>query len=359
MGASPTYTARMRRLMGIEAHDVEAIMKSLQLDVGFVHQYMDVAYKLIDERHGEFWLQHCGALMDTEPMGEEAVFGMCHTIEDPTFDATALAINPRARIRPIHRPPRRPSDRHPHCHWTIEVDPDNEPVGPVALAVQVGDLALATVPNEMHTGGTEGMNDYRGPLQPSFRLADLASGTLAAVAREFQAQSHLLVAAGELALEDRFGEEMAREMTVATCVGAGWVVSERLAAALDVAADPALLARVLALHPMLPPGVDRSVWVDDDRIRVTLVPSLPGLLDPDHPGCPGVLARGEGRGVEAIVHAIAPTAAVDLAVEDGRITIEVTPGAGRDPARLPDPAALTKIGIAASWSFDTSRSRVT
>ena len=89
MWASPIYTGRMRALMGIEGDDIEAIMKALQLDVGFVHQYMNVAYKLIDERHGEFWLEHCGALVDTEPAGEEAVFGMCHTIEDPTFDATA------------------------------------------------------------------------------------------------------------------------------------------------------------------------------------------------------------------------------------------------------------------------------
>ncbi len=119
MGASPVYTGRMRRLMGIEGDDVEAIMKALQLDVGFVHQYMDVRYQLNDAWHGEFWLNSCGALLNVEPNGEEAVFGMCHTIEDPTFDATAFATNPRARIRPIHRPPRVPADRHPHCHWTI------------------------------------------------------------------------------------------------------------------------------------------------------------------------------------------------------------------------------------------------
>ena len=47
--------------------------------------------------HGEFWLAHCGALMDVEPMGSEFVHGMCHTIEDPTFDATAVATNARVR----------------------------------------------------------------------------------------------------------------------------------------------------------------------------------------------------------------------------------------------------------------------
>src|SRR3972149_1017499 len=66
MGASPVYTRRMRRLMGIEGDGVDAIMKALQLDVGFPHQYMDVGWKLVDSNHGEFWLRHCGALMDTE-----------------------------------------------------------------------------------------------------------------------------------------------------------------------------------------------------------------------------------------------------------------------------------------------------
>ena len=48
MGASPTYTHRMRPLMGIEGDDVPTIMKALQLDVGFVHQYMDVHYQVND-----------------------------------------------------------------------------------------------------------------------------------------------------------------------------------------------------------------------------------------------------------------------------------------------------------------------
>ena len=103
MGASPTYTHRMRSLMGIEGDDVPTIMKALQLDVGFVHQYMDVHYQVNDPLHGEFWLAHCGALLNTEPHGEERVVGMCHTIEDPTFDATAYTTNP-ARAYPSDPP---------------------------------------------------------------------------------------------------------------------------------------------------------------------------------------------------------------------------------------------------------------
>ena len=34
------------------------------------------------------------------------VTGMCHTIEDGTFDVTAQAVNPKAQVRAVHRPPR-------------------------------------------------------------------------------------------------------------------------------------------------------------------------------------------------------------------------------------------------------------
>jgi hypothetical protein len=106
MGASPIYSQRMQRAMRFEGDGVGTIMRNLQLDVGFAHQYMDVRYALDDETRGSFWLQRCGALLEVEPHGEAAVFSMCHAIEDPTFDATAVATNPRARCRPVHRPPR-------------------------------------------------------------------------------------------------------------------------------------------------------------------------------------------------------------------------------------------------------------
>ena len=54
MGASPIYTERIREAFGIEGDDVAAIFKSLQLDPGFVHQYMDVRYEVVDEKHGYF-----------------------------------------------------------------------------------------------------------------------------------------------------------------------------------------------------------------------------------------------------------------------------------------------------------------
>ena len=109
MAASPIYTRRMQRALRLcrlrQASDVVTIFKGLQLDIGAPPQFMDFRYTVHDPWHGEFRLDHCGALMDVEPMGEEYVVSMCHDIEDPTFDATAVATNPRAQVRPVHRPP--------------------------------------------------------------------------------------------------------------------------------------------------------------------------------------------------------------------------------------------------------------
>jgi hypothetical protein len=358
MGASPVYTHRMRALMGIEGDDVAAIMKALQLDVGFVHQYMDVVYVVHDEHHGEFWLNHCGALLDAEPFGEERVFGMCHTIEDPTFDATALATNPRARIRPIHRPPRRPADRHPHCHWTITIDPANEPVGPARLTQEVSELPLARVPHvRVDEAEPDGRTDYRGAFDPEFRLAALSTGTLRAVAEEFAVQAHLLAASGELALALRFGPEDARQMMASGWVGVSWTTSRRLAGALDLDASSgaAGIATVLDHQPLLPPGFRRDIRVEGNAAVLRLSTGIDGLLHPGHPGIPGLLARGERRGLEAMVQAIDARARLaDLSVEEASVTAEFVLDPRAEPATEPGEAALMQ-SLASSWVFTVDR----
>ena len=143
--ASPIYTRRMQQALGFAPAvagqgDVVTIFKGLQLDIGAPPQFMDFRYTVHDPHHGEFQLDHCGALMDVEPMGPDYVKGMCHDIEDPTFDATAIASNPKAQVRPIHRPPRSTEDmaagRSPHCAWTVIIDDAYpEAQGIAALAV--------------------------------------------------------------------------------------------------------------------------------------------------------------------------------------------------------------------------------
>jgi len=360
MGASPVYTGRMRHFMRIEGDGAEAIMKALQLDVGFPHQYMDVGWKLVDARHGEFWLRHCGALMDVEPYGEERVIGMCHHIEDPTFDATAYATNPRARIRPIHRPPRVPADRSPHCHWTIQIDPSNEPVRPAAHTHAVSALPLAQVENQRSPESEpDGWIDYRGPFDPEFRLGGLSRATLAGVAREFQVQTHLLSCSADLALTERLGAEAARELLAAQWVAVSWVAAQRLGKALGCdAGGTEAVAAVLRVLATLPPGFERATRVEPDRVHLTLETARPELLDPGHPGWLGLLTRGDPRGAEAAAQAVEPRARLagfELGAERIAIEIGIDPAAA--PAEPPAAVSVMRLSGATSWSFDLGRAR--
>ena len=316
---------------------------------------------MIDARHGEFWLLHCGALMDTEPHGEQRVIGMCHTIEDPTFDATAYATNPRARIRPIHRPPRRPADRHPHCHWTIEIDPANDPVGPAKHTNSVAALPLSRVPNaRADEASPAGARDYRGAFTPGFKLGHLSSATLAAVAREFQIQCHLLSSSAELAVRERLGKEKARDVIARQWRGVAWVGAQRLARALGAeGGDPEALASVLRLHGALAPGFARRAEARRDGVRLVMEPSDPQLLDPENPGWLGQLARGETRGLEAAAQGAAPCAALrTLETRDGRIVADFDIDPARTPAETPREAALMRFSTATAYQFDTSAERL-
>ena len=355
MGSSPVYTNRMRRLMGIEGHDVPAIMKALQLDMGFVHGFMNVAYSVdpANANYGEFWLLHCGALLMVEPAGEAAVFHMCHTIEDPTFDATALATNPRARIRPIHRPPRMPYDRHPHCHWTIEISDEHEPVGQIPLAQYVGALPLAGIPNSVTGDTTAGLfADYSGPFRPEFRLRQLTNGALAAVAREFLMQLHLKAAANEAAVAARTDKKLGQVATDEGWILPAWIVGERLAKAADLGEGPEAVGKLLALTPVLPPGFDRAISVEGDRIVATFTPVIDGLLDPDHPGLVGSLARGATGGIEGTVGAL-HFEPIDLTidVDQSHVRVEMRIQEAT-PGEEPMSVSLSRMGPMANWSFD-------
>ena len=345
MGASPIYTHRMRALMGIEGDDVPAIMKALQLDVGFVHQYMDVHYQVNDSNHGEFWLEHCGALLNVEPFGDERVVGMCHTIEDPTFDATAYATNPRARIRPIHRPPRIPADRKPHCHWTIAIEPENDPVGPARLTRQISTLPLASIAVTPRPAG----DGYPRDVDPKFRLADTSDATLAALAVEFSLQTHLLMCSAEIALAERFGADRARELLGDAWLATAWAGSERLCDALGGSID---VATALALSPALPPGFAREVTTTGRHVHAVLIPESSALLADDQPGWIGALVRGEPRGIEGIVQPIDARARVTgMRVAGGAVEIDVHADPAAAPAPAPEPVGFMRIGMLANWKF--------
>lgn len=360
MAASPIYTRRMQRLLGFEGDSVEVIFKGMQLDVGAPPEFMDFRYTVHDELHGEFHLDHCGALMDVEPMGDDYVQAMCHDIEDPTFDATATATNPRAQVRPIHRPPRRPADRTPHCAWTVEIVPDADPLPFPPQADQLGRSRAAELPlapMDPDLSGDDGWSDYHGPLDPDLVLERFCSATLGAIADEVCLQGHLLARAYLLQVAERIGGDEAMAMGSKQLVGIAGVATKRLAATLGASPDLEGIAAVLAVHPaLLPrPYVDLRLARDrsDAGALIVSIGACAATEESDGLTWPAILVHADDRGLHAAVQCLAPTARIErIAPVDGaeaswRVTIDET----GDPVPQPDEVTLTEFSTGVDFAF--------
>ncbi len=314
MGASPVYTRRMQRLLDFAGTDVATIFKGMQFDIGAPPQFMDFRYRVDDERHGAFHLDHCGALMDVEPMGDEYVVTMCHDIEDPTFDATACATNPRARMRPVHRPPRVPADRYPHCSWTVTIEPEADPLPEPEMAELVAETRLAQVPLAViEHDGSAGRTDYAGALVDDIDFAGFSAPTLRAIADEAALQGHLLSLSGLLSIARRHGEDAAREIGLHQLTGWAGITAGRLCGlAGPLNLRPAVgdhgtadvVAALLVLHPMFRPvalarrvgGHRRRDRASRDRRR----PCVRGAFGPElGPAADGVGIGRADRGDRA------------------------------------------------------------
>ncbi|GAB2658749.1 hypothetical protein ABI214_06275 [Prescottella soli] len=348
--ASPWYTRRMQRALRYEGDDVVTIFKGLQLDIGAPPQFMDFRFRVDDPHHGEFWLDHCGALMDVEPLGDEYVTAMCHDIEDPTFDATALATNPHAQVRPIHRPPRRPADRHPHCAWTVIIDEKHVPPTMQPHTEQIGRSAAYTVDLSTIDAGDAGNHDYAGPLLSDLRFQDFSRSALIRIAEEVCLQQHLLALGFLLAVRKRANEDKAREITRKQLTGIAGVTAQRIRDALGLPDDLAGLSMVLSLHPLLNPRqyVESEILFDGEQLRLRI--GRHGLVDADG-GWPTLIDGEHLEALQALVRGVNPRFTVRVAGEDTAgllVVVDVTD----EPAPECVEVAITKVSTGATFVFE-------
>ena len=362
MAASPIYSRRTQLALKFGNGDVSTILKNIQLDIGAPHHFMDFRCRVDDAQHGEFWLAHCGALLDVEPMGEEYVHGMCHAIEDPTFDATAVATNPRAQVRPLHRPPRVPADRHPHCHWTITIDESFPPVAPHPNLAIVEHSKIAGIAIEEPAASAEpgGWDDYSGDFDPDFELEDLSHRALVIALQEVAVQSHLLLRGFLVSVAGRYGEETALELLPQVFTGLAGMTAQRLAAALGLAGgDAHAIARLLRLHPMFWPRTYVDLRVEapsDERVRFAFGPCA-AFEEADGFTWLSQLGGAGDRALDAIVQAVDPRARCHAAATRGdeRFAYEVYIDANAAPATEAPEIALAKISGGATFVFTPRR----
>jgi hypothetical protein len=187
-------------------------------------------------------------------MGEDYVRGMCHDIEDPTFDATAVATNPHAQIRPIHRPPRVPANRHPHCAWTVIIDESYPPAAESPALQITRKTRAATTELDAIDTSQEGQADYSGPLLSDFDFGAYSHSALVRMADEVCLQMHLLYLSFALAVHDRAEADVAQDICTRQLIGIAGVAAERIhhALALPRGIDGAI--RVFELHPLFNPA---------------------------------------------------------------------------------------------------------
>ncbi len=269
MGASPIYSLRMQRAMGFEGNSVETVFKNLQMEIGAPPQFMDFQFRLDRPDYGEFWLPHCGALLDIEPFGEKQVKMMCHDIEDPTFDATAAATNPRMKVRPIHRPPRIPDGRYPHCRWKVFIDETATPFSQHENLALIQATRLANIPIVVPDQDAEpgGWADYSGDFDAGAQLEDFGHLALIKINQEAAVQAHLLVRAYLLCIAKRHGDADALELGIEQWTGSAALAARRVGRCLGIRDDGIeSIAKVFQMHPHFLPRsyVDFRVEITGD-----------------------------------------------------------------------------------------------
>jgi len=336
MGASPIYSLRMQQVLGFEGHDVATVFKNLQLDIGAPPQFMDFQFRLDRPDYGEFWLPHCGALLDVEPFGEKRVKTMCWDIEDPTFDATAAATHPCMKMRPIHRPPRMPASRYPHCAWKVYIDDEGTPYEQHPNLPLMRKSLVADVPIELPASG---------PFDAGFQLEDLGHRALLAVCQEAAVQAHLLGRSLLLNVDQRHGEAEARQVGRSQAIGAAAIGAHRLKRALGLGDDIESLVEVFRVHPHFLPRtyVDLRAEATGERSARVEMHDSPALQEADAHSWFASLPD-EAPALQAIATLVNPRALCRPAdAGDARFAWEVSIEPSAEPRDEPPEMKLARV----------------
>lgn len=349
MASSPIYTKRMQKALKYEGDDVVTIFKGLQLDIGAPPQFMDFRYTVHDRYHGEFHLDFCGALMDVEPMGADYVRGMCHDIEDPTFDATAVATNRKAQIRPIHRPPRVPADRHPHCAWTVFIDESYPPVADHPALDTVRRTCAAATELDGIEPSDDGQSDYSGALLSDFDFKSFSHSALVRMADEVCLQMHLLNLSFGIAVRKRaHSEQQARDICTKQLIGVAGEGAERIHRALALPDGVDGTLRVMQLHPLFNPAAYVDAEFTADAVHVH-----PSAAHDDGSWI-SLCSPAETRPLQAIATAVDPYLRVEVTGIDTDWTAHLmrTDTAAEE---LPE-VSVAKVSRGATFEFAPRRS---
>ncbi len=327
MGSSPVYNARNRYLHGISGDGVDVIMKGFQLDIGAPHMWLKFHYDYRSHDQGFFWLTSCGAyngvraMTGGDPASETQI---CVDMEDPTFDATVMAVNRGARCSPIYRPPHTGDvPAAGPCRWEVSIA---DRVG-VVEQNEFTEIVRGTRAGQFMFSRPaprgDGLPDYSGPFKRDFRLEDLDTAMLATQLKEFALDVHLLQRASYLSLHKHYGKSAASELIAEHCAAMAPVYHTRLRRLFAIEGDgmDSMLKLLQLDHHFVPEYVKTGVEILDENHGRFWIEDCEAIEDGESSGILTGLWRGETLGLEQIVRSANPRASV-------------TPSAARGPARF-------------------------
>ncbi len=352
MGSSPIYNRRNRLLHGIQGDGVDVIMKGFQLDIGAPHMWLQFHYDVESHDRGYFWLTSCGAYNGVREMtgkDQAAETQICVHMEDPTFDATVMAVNRGARCTPVYRPPH--ADDIPAagpCRWEVSIADRIGVVEENAVTAVVAQSRAAQFEFSRPAVCGDGMANYSGPFKRDFRLEDLDSGMLATQVKEFALDVHLLQRACYTGIARRHGMDAVLRLIPDHAAAMASVYQMRMRRLFGIEGDG--MASILKLlqidHHFVPEYVKTGVeWLDDTHGRFW-IEDCAAIGDGEPSGLLTDLWQGSTLGLQQIVANANPRSFVQLEEpsDKGRLVF----GIDIDPAREAVPQSPLQPIVGAS-----------
>lgn len=339
MGSSPVYNSRIRTLHHIEGDGVDVIMKGFQLDIGAPHMWLKFHFDVQSHDLGFFWLTSCGAYNGVRGMtggDQEAETQICVHMEDPTFDATVMAVNRGARCTPIYRPPH--GGEIPAagpCRWEVSIA---DHIGLVEENPQTAMIERTRAGQFQFTPlapTSDGLADYSGPFKRDFRLEDLSTAMLSVQLKEFALDVHLLQRSSYLSVQRNFGDDAVLELIGEHCSGMAPVYHARMRRLFGIeGSDMTAILKLLQLdHHFVPEYVSTGVQLIDEQTGKFWINECAAINDGTTSGILTGLWQGKVTGLEQIVQAINPQAVVTAGapVGDERFVYDIQIDSDREP----------------------------
>jgi hypothetical protein len=244
----------------------------------------------------------------------------------------------------VHRPPRSPSDRHPHCAWTVTIDEARPVVRPLPPYFVIERTHAAHLVLDPIDPADDGASDYAGPLLSDVDFAAFSHSALVRIADEVCVQMQLLnLSFGHAVRQRTSSDEEADEIATKQLVGVAGIAAERLHRALGADA-----LRTLELHPLLNPAAYVDATVDGDTLTVR-----PSRASEDAAWIT-LCGPGRERPLQAVLRAVDPH--LDVVVEGSAERWTATVVRREQPAAEADEVAVTRFSTGASFAFEPRRS---